>query len=150
MPAPKPADLEAPKGGDHETPKSAPALPDQGQSPAVVPGSGATTAFTPRQPADDQTCFDRLVARKVDVQRTAIGPQPDSRCTVVEPVHLLGLAAADGTHVTFPDRPTLACATADAFSAYVHDLVAPLVKGSYGATLVTVGTGPGQIGRAHV
>lgn len=138
------ADKGAPAGAAVSSPQ---AQPTAGRPP--VAGSGATTASVPRQPADDPSCFDRLRARKVEVERADIGPQPDARCTVVEPVRLLGIALQDGSTVGLPDRPTIACTTADAFSGYVHDLMAPLAKGSFGAALAAVWTGPGLECRAR-
>ena len=111
-------------------------------APAVAP-SGATTAFNPREPAADAGCADRLKARGVVAEDTTLGPQPDARCTVVQPMRLVSATLADGSAVSFPDRPTLACTTADAFSAYVHDLLAPLAKGTWGTGVTSVWTGPG-------
>ncbi len=124
LPRAKPADLAAPP------------------APAVAP-SGATTAFNPRDPAPDAGCIDRLNARGVTVEATTLGPQPDQRCTVVQPLRLVSAKRVDGTSVAFPDQPTIACTTADAFSAYVHDLLAPLAKGTWGVGLASVWTGPG-------
>ncbi len=123
LPPSKPADLAAP-------------------APAVAP-SGATTAFNPRDPTPDAGCIDRLKARGITVEATTLGPQPDQRCTVVQPLRLVSAKLVDGTSVAFPDRPTVACITADAFSAYVHDLLAPLAKGTWGVGLASVWTGPG-------
>ncbi len=72
-----------------------------------------------------------------------MGPQPDPQCTVVDAVHLNALTLADGAVVTFPDKPTVACATASTFSAFVRDLLSPLAKGTYGSAVDTVWTGPG-------
>ena len=79
----------------------------------------------------------------VDANSTTVGPQPDPRCTVVEPVQVTGLKLRDGTEIAFPDRPTVACVTAEAFAAYVRDLLVPLAKGTYGIPLNAVLTGPG-------
>lgn len=113
-----------------------------GTDPAVAP-SGATTAFNPREPAADVGCADRLKARGVMAEVTTLGPQPDARCTVVQPMRLASESLPDGSVVDFPDKPTIACATADAFSAYVHDLLAPLVKGTWSTGVTSVWTGPG-------
>ena len=113
-----------------------------GTGPAVAP-SGATTAFNPREPAADLGCADRLNARGVVAEIATLGPQPDARCTVVQPMRLASESLPDGSTVNFPDKPTIACVTADAFSAYVHDLLAPLVKGTWSTGVTSVWTGPG-------
>ncbi|MBE7220651.1 MAG: extensin family protein, partial [Caulobacteraceae bacterium] len=105
--------------------------------------SGATTAFTPRSPQEDPQCPARLQGLKVDVAPTDIGPQPDARCTVVQPVRLSAMTRADGGRIEFPEHPLIACTTADAFTAYLRDLMAPLTKGTFGAPLTAVWTGPG-------
>ena len=124
------------------TPTPAPPLPPAKPAPTVAP-SGATTAFNPRDPAPDAGCTERLKARGVTVEATTLGPQPDQRCIVVQPLRLVSAKLVDGTSVAFPDEPTVACTTADAFSAYVHDLLAPLAKGTWGVGLASVWTGPG-------
>ncbi len=111
-------------------------------APAVAP-SGATTAFNPRDPSADPGCADRLRARGVVAEDTALGAQPDPRCSVVQPMRLVSATLIDGSTVSFPDKPTIACTTADAFSAYVHDLLAPLAKGTWGTGVTSVWTGPG-------
>ena len=105
--------------------------------------SGATTAFVPRSPDDDPQCPARLQAAHVDVSPVAIGPQPDERCTVVEAVRLAEVGLRDGGKVSFPEHPTIACTTADAFSSYVRDLLVPLARGTFGAPVIAVWTGPG-------
>ena len=110
--------------------------------PNVAP-SGAKLGEAPGQPTDDATCPARLKARNVAVEPITIGAQPDVRCTVVEAVRLTGLTLPGGGRIEFPDRPTLACTTADAFSLYVRDLLSPLAKGTFGAPVASVWTGPG-------
>ena len=113
------------------------------KSPPTVAPNGAITAFNPREPAADAGCADRLKARGVVAEDTTLGPQPDARCTVVQPMRLVSATLVDGSTVSFPDKPTIACITADAFSAYVHDLLAPLAKGMWGTGVTSVWTGPG-------
>lgn len=60
-----------------------------------------------------------------------------------EAVQLTGLGLGDGTAVAFPDKPIVACATAETFATYVRDLLVPLSKGSYGVPIDAVWTGPG-------
>ena len=97
----------------------------------------------PRQPATDDGCLERLRKRQTVAEPIDIGKQPDSRCTVVQPVRLSSLSLPEGGTIAFPDRPIIACTTADTFTVYVRDLLAPLVKGSFGTTLTSVWTGPG-------
>ena len=110
-------------------------------SPATTPGVAASGPA--RQPNADAACLPRLAETKVATDPVALGTQPDARCTVVDAVKLTGLALPDGSTVTFPDAPTLACVTADRFAAYVRELLVPLAKGSYGAPVSKVWTGPG-------
>ena len=145
LPPQKPTELETPAAhkpatSAGEKPVGATAAPPV--QPAVSP-SGATTAFTPRSPDDDAACPSRLTGRHVDAEPIAIGPQPDPRCTVVQPVRLSGLVLPDGGKVAFPDRPTIACTTADIFSLYVRDLLVPLAKGTFSSPIAAVWTGPG-------
>ena len=109
----------------------------------MVAPSGATTAFTPRQPPTDAACPGRLKAAGVKAEPFAIGPQPDARCVVVQPVRLTDVTTSEGTVVAFPDQPTIACETADTFAAYVRELLVPLARGTYGAAVDAVWTGPG-------
>ncbi len=135
----------APAGVPATVPATAPAGPHT-MAPAVAPAvapSGATTAFTPRQPPSDEACPGRLAANRVKAEPFAIGPQPDARCTVVQPVRLAELTTLEGTVVAFPDHPVIACATADTFAAFVRELLVPLARGTYGAPADAVWTGPG-------
>ncbi len=133
---------EPAKPGPATPPKPPEPTKPEPTKPAVAP-SGATTAFTPRAPPDDPQCPSRLQGLQVDVAPITIPPQPDARCTVVQPVRLVGMTLADGAKIAFPEHPTIACTTADAFSAYLRDLLAPLSKGTFGAPLTAVWTGPG-------
>jgi hypothetical protein len=118
------------------------------QAPTTAP-SGARLDDHPGQPTDDATCPSRLKARGVVLESVSIGPQPDPRCQVVEAIRLSSLSMGKGPPVEFPDRPTIACATADAFTRFVADLLVPLAKGTYGTPVVAVWTGPGLDCRAR-
>ena len=115
---------------------------------AVAP-SGADAAFDPRQPALDAACPGRLAAGHVIAEPATLSPQPDVRCTVVQPVRLTDMTLADGLKVAFPDHPTVACETADTFARYVRELLVPLARGSYGSPVDAVWTGPGLECRAR-
>jgi hypothetical protein len=150
MPPQKPAILETPSdhGAAAPTGQAAPAPAVSPEKPAVA-GSGASNAFAPRSPDADPDCPTRLAARHVEAEPIAIGPQPDERCTVVQPVRLGALVLADGTKVDFPDKPTIACTTADVFSSYVRDLLVPLSRGTFASPVAAVWTGPGLECRAR-
>ena len=132
---------EAP-GASSRAPSPDPAKPD------VAP-SGADAVFKPRQPPFDDACPGRLAAGHVGTEAVAIGPQPDARCTVVQPVRLSDMTLPDGLKVNFPDHPTIACDTADTFARYVRELLVPLARGSYGSAVDAVWTGPGLECRAR-
>lgn len=144
-PAPNaaPAPAKPPLGPDlPPLPPQKPAELAKPAAPGVAP-SGARLGETPGQPVDDATCPGRLKTRNVSVAPATIGPQPDSRCTVVQAVRLEGLTLPDGAKVDFPEHPTIACTTAETFSSFVRDLLSPLAKGTFGAPVSAVWTGPG-------
>nr|WP_244532432.1 extensin family protein [Methylocapsa palsarum] len=62
---------------------------------------------------------------------------------MAQPVTLEALTPRTGQRIEIPDHPTLDCVAALTFSRYVRDLLVPLVKGSFDATIVKIGTGPG-------
>lgn len=124
-----------------EAPARTPVTPDVPSAPLPAPSVAAPGAA--RQPAEDTGCLARLNTTAVTAPPVSIGTQLDARCTVVDAVKLTGLKLPDGSDVAFPDGPTLACVTADTFAAYVRELLSPLAKGSYGAAIAKVWTGPG-------
>ena len=123
-------------------PPEAPARPTP-VAPATPPAPSVAAPGPARQPNEDTGCLGRLKATAVTAAPISIGAQPDARCTLVDAVKLTALKLPDGSDVAFPDGPTLACVTADTFSAYVRELLSPLAKGSYGAPIAKVWTGPG-------
>lgn len=132
LPVPRPRDLT-------------PELP-AGSTPGPSPEPEATKPTPPPELPREQErsdCLARLEAMAVEATPVAIGPQPNDQCTVAEAVQLTGLRVGTNARVRFPDQPTIACATADTFGAYVRELLFPLVKGSYGVALDAVWTGPG-------
>lgn len=138
LPPPKPTELAKP-----ETQGAA------GPPKPAIAGSGASATDTPRSPDDDPGCPGRLKSRDVAAEPITVGPQPDERCTVIEAVRLTALSLPGGGNVEFPDKPTIACTTADAFSLYVRDLLVPLAKGTFGSPVTSVWTGPGLECRAR-
>ena len=143
LPPARPAELTPKPARVPQLPPATVAAPKPAMSTPGNAASGAKLGEAPGQPVDDTACPARLKARNVAVEPVSIGPQPDVRCSVVEAVNLTGLTMPDGSKVEFPDHPTIACTTADAFSLYVRDLLSPLAKGTYGAAVASVWTGPG-------
>ena len=128
----------------------APQAPALAPPAAVVPVARPAPPAAPADPApivgptaNGPDCLSALNSSNVVAERTDIGPQPDPRCTVVDAVKLVSLRVADGSNVTFPDKPTVACTTAATFAAFVRELIVPLSKGSYGSPVDAVWTGPG-------
>ena len=139
-PRPAPAATAAPAPGP-SGPAGGPGTAARGTTGTTA--TGAPAAGPTRQPPDDPACPARLKGMDVSAAAVTIAAQPDPRCTVVEAVTLTALKRPDGTSVSFPDAPTLACVTAETFATYVRDLLAPLALGTYGSPLKSVGTGPG-------
>jgi hypothetical protein len=77
------------------------------------------------------------------VKSVKIEAQADPHCAIAQPVSLESLALRSGQRVDLPDRPTLDCATAATFASFVDEALAPLVKGSFGASITAIATGPG-------
>jgi hypothetical protein len=67
---------------------------------------------------------------------------PDPRCTVTDPVKLTAMTSAD-MRIEFPDRPVVACVTAETFADFLTGFVVPLAKGTFDHPPVSIGTGPG-------
>jgi hypothetical protein len=141
--APEPPAKPAETAPGLPVPPEAPARPPLAPEAPAAPAPRVAAPGPARQPATDAGCLDRLKTTAVTAAPISIGTQPDARCTVVDAVKLTGLKLADGSDVAFPDGPTLACVTADTFAAYVRELLSPLAKGSYGAPIAKVWTGPG-------
>lgn len=135
------------------TPRASPgtpqqAAPPQPAGPPVAP-SGARLDVSPAPLREDAECSARLARLDLTAPTAEVGPQPDARCTVAQPVRLEELRLTKGTRVSFPEHPLLACATAEALALYVRDLLAPLVRGTYGSELSGIATGPGLECRAR-
>lgn len=143
LPPPRPAIDQPPPSA---VPQAEPAPPaatsikpaDTQTQPTQAPAESQQTA--PAPPADD--CLQQLRERGAIAEAIAPADQPDPRCVVDQPVRLIGLAVPD-MRVDFPDRPIIACATAQTFSDFLSEFMAPLAKGTYGQQISTIGTGPG-------
>jgi len=59
-------------------------------------------------------------------------------------VRLETVSAGEEGGVTLPDRPILSCKFASSFASYVAAIVAPLGRGTLGAGVASISTGPGH------
>ncbi|MCW6508555.1 extensin family protein [Lichenifustis flavocetrariae] len=109
-------------------------MPAPVNTPAVAP---------PPVAAIEPSCQAQLKAAGVIFEPTGVGPQPEPLCVVADAVKLTGLDPASGLPIDFPDRPTLACATALVFTDYLRTLLVPLTRGVFGTAVTAIGTGPG-------
>jgi hypothetical protein len=118
--------------------------PREVQGPPMPPKPAAAHAAAPAaRPAPPAPCVEALKTAGAVFEPATIGPQPEPLCIVAEPVRLSGLDPADGLPIDFPDRPTVACATALVFADYLRDLLVPLARGQFGSAVAAIGTGPG-------
>jgi hypothetical protein len=96
-------------------------------------------------PRDEEACLARL--RAADV-RFDIPPMPlaaKSSCAIETPVRLKSLTAQTRavTEIHLPQEPIVSCQFAERLTAWVGQLVAPLIAGRMSTDLRAVRTGPG-------
>ncbi len=115
-------------------------------SPAAI--VAAPQAAAPPQAAQSD-CLAALRAQGATFEAAKMEAPADARCVVAEPVTVLSLAAPAGRRIELPDRPTVDCQTAATFASFVEEALAPLVKGSFDATIASIKTGPGFDCRAR-
>nr|WP_244406294.1 extensin family protein [Methylocella silvestris] len=118
---------------------SAPAAPS---APPAAPAPPPPPAAANQPPAADD-CRVGLASRGVTLKPVEQASPADPRCVIATPVQLISLTLRNGQRVDLPDRPTLDCPTAATFADFVDELLAPLAKGSFDATIIAIGTGPG-------
>ncbi|WP_413988666.1 extensin family protein [Labrys okinawensis] len=135
LPLPRPA-IDHPPAAT--TPEASPAKPVETTPP---PPSAPAPSPTPSG-ASGPDCLQRLRDRGVVAEAATPATLPDPRCTVDQPVTLTALASP-GMHVDFPDKPVIACSTAETFADFLSQFMVPLAKGSYGQPITAIGTGPG-------
>ncbi len=123
---------------DAETP-----LPPRRPTPAAAPESPASSPISREKSEPASDCPASLNAEGAVLEAVNIEAQADPRCAIAQPVRLQSLALPNGQSVDLPDRPTLDCAAAAIFASFVKEALAPLVKGTFDASMVAIGTGPG-------
>ncbi|MEJ0093484.1 MAG: extensin family protein [Methylocella sp.] len=87
--------------------------------------------------------METLAAQGVVAKPAAIEASSDRRCLIAQPVTLEALTLRGGQRVDLPDRPTVACITAATFANFTNELLVPLAKGAFDASIIAIGTGPG-------
>lgn len=120
-----------------------PPLPPRRPTPLAAPDVRPTARVSGPESEAAEDCLASLIAAGAAVKPVTIGAQADPLCAVAQPVSLESLALRSGQRVDLPDRPTLDCVTAATFASFVDEALAPLVKGSFGASITAIATGPG-------
>lgn len=99
---------------------------------------------------DDESCLARLRAADIrfDFPATpaaAKDPSKRSACVIDVPVRLRSVAVRARTvaEVRLPEEPVVSCRFAERLTAWLGNLVAPLIAGRMSADLRAVHTGPG-------
>ncbi|MDQ0395870.1 extensin family protein [Labrys monachus] len=145
MPAPPAPAAEGPPAPPPR-PDAAPAAPaPEAKPPESKPPESKPAEAAPQAPAapPGPDCLTRLRDRGLAAETATVPADPDNpACTIDTPVTLTAMSLPGG-RVELPDRPTIACTTAETFADFLSGFMAPLAKGTYGDTIVSVGTGPG-------
>lgn len=112
------------------------------QKPAEITPAMAAPPSTQPAPPPAADCLQRLRDRGVTAEARTPAAFADPRCVVDQPITLTSLTSG-GTRIDFPDRPLIACATAETLADFVNQFLVPLAKGSYGQPITAIGTGAG-------
>ena len=124
LPPPRPPDLGAPE--------KAPAEP-----PPPAPKEGAAS-----------TCLAKLIADGVGAEVATAPPASAEGCGIDGPVRLSSITA-DGSAVSLPDHPLVACEFAAVLADYVRLIVAPLGQATLHVKVAAIETGPGYTCRTQ-
>jgi hypothetical protein len=94
---------------------------------------------------DDEACLARLRAAGVEFEIPAMSVAAKAACTIEIPVRLKSLTARLQalTEVRLPEEPIISCEFAERLTAWLGELVVPVIAGRMSATLRGVRTGPG-------
>jgi hypothetical protein len=107
-----------------------------------APDAGAAGSTMPIDPVPQ--CLADLKATKVEFRE--LGAVTKDGCTVEGALELDAIPSPFGT-VSAPAKPTLACAFARRFAAWVRNVAAPLTLAYMGSRLAAIDTGPGFVCR---
>jgi hypothetical protein len=94
---------------------------------------------------DDEACLARLRAADVRFDIPTMPVAAKVACTIEVPVRLKSVAAQERgiTEVHLPEEPVVSCLFAERLTAWLGNLVAPLIAGRMSTDLRAVRTGPG-------
>jgi hypothetical protein len=94
---------------------------------------------------DEDACLTRLRAARVEFDIPATPVAAKAACTIENPVRLKSVTAQGPapTEVRLPEEPIISCEFAERLTAWLGQLVVPLIVGRMPATLRAVRTGPG-------
>jgi hypothetical protein len=94
---------------------------------------------------DDEACLARLRAADVRFDIPTMPVAARVACTIEVPVRLKSVAAQERgiTEVHLPEEPVVSCLFAERLTAWLGNLVAPLIAGRMSTDLRAVRTGPG-------
>lgn len=123
-------------------------LPEPRPAVPAPPAEAAPT--TPAPPATESAaaspqrsgCADRLTAMGVTFRRPPVPASSDARCVIEDAVQIEQMQVG-GSVLRWPDRPTLACDTAERLASFTRDALRPMARGILGADMVAAGTGSG-------
>ena len=94
---------------------------------------------------EDEACLARLRAASVRFDVPAMPVAAKAACTIEIPVRLKSVTtrARAVTEVRLPEEPVVSCLFAERLTAWLGNLVAPLIAGRMATDLRAVRTGPG-------
>ena len=139
--------LTAPAHAQAAKDRSLPPKPAIKAPQSAVPPPPSQNAPPPAPPQDGtaSACMTRLSSLGLDVRPAPTRSDQSGSCTIIDPIIVTGIhpVEAKDPNVALPDSPLLSCAIAEAFGAYVRDIVIPLARGIYDRPVAAIGTGPG-------
>jgi len=94
---------------------------------------------------EDEACLTRLRAAGVEFDIPTMPVAAKTACTIEIPVRLKSVTARvqAPTEVRLPEEPIISCAFAERLTAWLGQLVVPVIAGRTSATVRAVRTGPG-------
>jgi len=128
-------------------PRPRPDTAGQSDSPPAAESAQPKPDETAKSEVPDEVelCLGRLRAAGVQFDIPAVPVAANAACTIEGPVRILSVRshARGGADVALSDQPVISCRFAEHLSAWLGELVAPLIAGRLSAEAKAVRTGPG-------